>query len=279
MAGASLTIEGGSLGAGKVTGGLGVDGGESGKAFGGGMFLQGGETVTVAPAARTVETIFGVIADESGGVSGSLILDGAGTLDLDAANTYTGGTTIDQGVLELASAKAAGSGGINFASASGELEYAAKVSVDIGNTISGFDGKDKIDFAKVKYAAGDHAVLNTSGNVTVETSAGATVATFNVSGTYASANFHVGADRSGDLLVSYATATADILGGYATEFTEPSRTRAGDLSEFDSWSALASSAGTDSSGFGFHEANIGGWRDPLGVGICWDGATGHGPSS
>ena len=102
-----------------------------------------------------------------------------------------------------------------------------------------------------------------------------------MSGTYVSANFHVGADRSGDLLVSYATATAaDILGGYATEFAEPSWTRAGDLNAFDSWSALASGAGTDAGGFGFHHENdrsVGGARGAWGVGAGGDGLIGHGP--
>jgi hypothetical protein len=164
--------------------------------------------------------------------------------------------------LELARAKAAGSGGIDFASTSGEIEYAAKVSVDIANTISGFRGKDKIEFAKVKYAAGDHAV-DASGEVKIETSAGNTIGTFDVAGTYVSANFKVGKDAAGDVLVTYATATAaDMLGGYATAFAEPSWTRAGDLSAFDSWSALASGAGTDSGGFGFHGANVGAGATP-----------------
>jgi autotransporter-associated beta strand protein len=290
MAGASLTIEGGRLGAGTVAGGLGANGGGNGEAFGGGLFLQGNETITLAPAARTVERISGAIADQtgSGGTganagAGGLILNGAGTLDLDAANTFTGGVTIDRGILELGRAKAAGSGGINFASTSGEIEYAAKVSVDIANTISGFRGKDKIDFAKVKYAAGDHAVLDTSGKVTVETSAGNTIGMFDVAGTYTSANFKVGKDAAGDVLVTYATATAaDILGGYATEFAEPSWTRAGNLNAFDSWSALASGAGTDSGGFGFHhenDGNVGGVRDAWSLGTGGENPMGHGPGS
>jgi hypothetical protein len=67
-----------------------------------------------------------------------------------------------------------------------------------------------------------------------------------VSETYSSANFHVGADASGDILVAYAAATAaagseavigspaDILGGYATEIVELSSRRASDTSAFDS---------------------------------------------
>ena len=195
------------------------------------MFLQGDETITLAPAASTVETISGVVADQtgSGGTrsnagAGGLILDDPGTLDVDAANTFTRGTTIDQGVLELAKATAAGSGGIDFASTSGEVECAAGA---LANTITGFTGSDEIDFSTIAYTTGDHAVDN-AGSVGIETSAGVTVATFKVNGTYTSANFKVGKDPSGDVLVTYAVAAAnaaideidggsfaDLLGRYA----------------------------------------------------------------
>jgi autotransporter-associated beta strand protein len=267
--------------------------------LGGALFLQGNETIALAPAVGTVETISGVIADQTGsggtggnGGAGGLILNGAGTLELDASNTFTGGTTIDQGVLELSSAAAAGGGGISFGSTNGELEYAAKASVTIANTLTGFGGSDEIDFAKVKYAAGDHAVDDTSGRVAIETSAGATVAAFNVSGASTSANFNVGKDASGDVLVTYAaTATtagseavigspADILGGYAAEFAETSWTRARDLSAFDSWSALASGGGRGAGGFGSHhenDGNVGGARDAWGVGAGGANPIGRGP--
>ena len=162
---------------------------------------------------------------------GRLTLDGAGTLDLIAANAYTGGTTIETGVLELGNAEAAGRGAIYFASTSGEVEYAA--GAHLANRISGFRGSDKIDFSQVAFAAGDHAVDN-SGKVSIATAAGKTVATFEVSGTYTSANFKVGKDASGHVLVTHAATTAvaasgpvigspaDILGGYAPEFAEPS---------------------------------------------------------
>jgi len=297
MAGASLIIEGGNLAAGSVTGGLGADGGGNGDAFGGGLFLQGDESIALAPAAGTVETISGIVADQTGsggtganGGAGRLVLDGPGTLDLTAPNTFTGGIGIREGSLELANAKAAGSGKIHFASTSGELEYAARVSVNIANTITGFGGADEIDFAKVKYAAGDHAVDN-AGKVSIETSEGSTVATFNVSGTYASADFNVGKDASGDVLVTYAATAAnaaidevgggssDLLGRYGSALAEPPSTPAIDTLAFDAWTALGSSAGTYS-GFDFHhDGNAGGGRDAWGVGVGWNGSFGHGPGS
>jgi hypothetical protein len=79
---------GGSLGAGTVAGGLGANGGANGEAFGGGLFLEGNENVTLAPKADTVETIVGAIADETGS-SGTGANAGAGKLTLDAPERST----------------------------------------------------------------------------------------------------------------------------------------------------------------------------------------------
>jgi hypothetical protein len=103
-----------------------------------------------------------------------------------------------------------------------------------------------------------------------------------VSGTYSSTNFHIGADASGHVLVTYVAPIADILGGYAPEFAEPRWTRSSDLSAFHSWSALGSGDGTGLRGFGPHYENdgtVGGARDTWGVAVGWNGSTGHGPGS
>jgi hypothetical protein len=128
--------------------------------------------------------------------------------------------------------------------------------------------------------------------VSIETSADATVASFNVSGSYTNANFKVSKDVSGDVLVSYVAAAtasqaiigspADVLGGHAAEFAEPSWTQASNLSAFDSWSALASGPGTSTDGFGFPYENDGYGRDAhggWGVAVGSEGPTGHGPGA
>ena len=136
------------------------------------------------------------------------MIAGAGTVDLAAANNpYTGGTTIDSGVLELANAVDAGSGGIAFTS-SASAEIRLDAGANLANTISGFRGSDEIDFSQVGYATGDHAVANANGNVAIETTSGQTVATFNVTGPYQSANFKVAADASGHILVAYVNVTS-----------------------------------------------------------------------
>ena len=151
MAGASLTIEGGSLSAGTVTGGLGAIGAGDGEAFGGGLFLQGNETITLAPGGDGRDDLgrhrrsdrLGCTGANAG--AGKLCLNGLGTLDLAAANTFTGGVTIDNGTLELSNSAAAGSGNITFTAGA-----AATIELDSGvfapNPIAGFETGDALKF-------------------------------------------------------------------------------------------------------------------------------------
>jgi autotransporter-associated beta strand protein len=289
-----------------------------------------------------------VIADQtgSGGTgAGSLTLNGAGLLYLDAANTFTGGVTLDKGVLELAQSAAAGSGGITFAtgadatlevdnsvfapnsisgfaagdavkflgdgsatlaapatgglidmSSSGNDEAFLKSGARLGVKINGFGSGDKVDFEAVKYASSD-TVAYASGLVTIDNSKGAKVASFDVSGTYTAANFLPADDGSGDLVVSFVVAPAptagkaalretnigslaDLLGWYHARTAGPPWAPGSDLSTLQSWASLTAGVGADPGGFGFHSENdgtVGGARDAWGVGVGWDGSTGHGP--
>ena len=63
-------------------------------------------------------TLANLIQNDTG--AGSVVVGGAGKLTLTAANTYTGGTTINVGALEIGSAGAAGTGAITFAGSTGE---------------------------------------------------------------------------------------------------------------------------------------------------------------
>ncbi len=119
--GGVLLIEGGNLAGGTATGGAGQNGGSAGSGYGGGIFLHADETITLAPAAGDTLAIAGGIADMTGSHdasgqtgAGGIIVNGAGTVTLSSASSFTGGTKIKDGTLLLGAPGAAGSGAIAF---------------------------------------------------------------------------------------------------------------------------------------------------------------------
>jgi autotransporter-associated beta strand protein len=117
--GGTLTIGAGSLSGGSVvagSGGTARSSGANGSAFGSGIFLQGNQTITFAPSASQILSISDVITDQSGSGgtganagSGSVLINGAGTVVLSAFDTYTGSTVVEAGTLQLGAGGATGS--------------------------------------------------------------------------------------------------------------------------------------------------------------------------
>ncbi len=129
--GGNLTIAGGTLSGGTASGGTGgttVSNGSTlyaadGLGLDGGIFAQGNNTITLAPPSGDTDVIADPIGDESGAVlpsdvgtgSGKLALVIDGDVVLQAANDYTGGTTVESdGTLELSGSGSAGSGAITL---------------------------------------------------------------------------------------------------------------------------------------------------------------------
>ena len=123
--GATVSISSGTWSGGTVTAGLGGTLPAPG-AFGSGLFIQGDTTVALAPSGGETLTIGDDIADQTGSggggtyfsggpncgpvnnppcagyngaATGTLLLNGAGTVTLGGANTYTGTTTVASGTL------------------------------------------------------------------------------------------------------------------------------------------------------------------------------------
>ncbi len=154
-----------------------------GSAFGAGIFIQGNQTITLAPAAGQTLTIGDAIADQtgSGGTAGNagagvLSLAGAGNVVLASAGTFTGGVSIGSGgTLSLAVTGAAGSGHIRFV-AGATLAIASGITV--ANTLDTIHQNNVIDVAGI---TGATAVVNgttltisgTGGSVTLQLDSGA----------------------------------------------------------------------------------------------------------
>ena len=90
------------------------------------------DNVTVTPAGGTQLSISGNITQASG--SSSLTMSGAGTLVLSGSNSYTGGTSVSNGVLNFNSLSALGTGttlSLGGTSTNGTLKYAGGNTADI----------------------------------------------------------------------------------------------------------------------------------------------------
>jgi len=140
MNGGTLVVEGNlTVDNNTVAGGSGgASGGDDGAAYGAGLFLQGDGALTFTPGRGATQTISDIIADQTGqGGTGpdagswSLVKQGAGTLALDGANTFSGGVTIKEGTLKLGSDTAAGGGTITTMGS--VIAYADGIAV--GNAI------------------------------------------------------------------------------------------------------------------------------------------------
>lgn len=79
---------------------------------GGKILMRGGSGLTLTIDQSTDTTYSGLLQDGDASRKGTLVKDGVGTLTLDGANTYTGGTTLNAGTLVLGNAAAAGTGTI-----------------------------------------------------------------------------------------------------------------------------------------------------------------------
>jgi outer membrane autotransporter protein len=149
MEGATLTIAGTlTVNNNTVTGGTGGTGGagtaQNGSAFGDGVFLQGSGTLTFNPDTGNTQTLANTITDQAGsGGTGSWALtkNGAGTLTLSAANSYSGATNLSAGTLSL-------SGSGTLGNAAGALNLTGG-TLDLGTTTQTRTGTITINGATV----------------------------------------------------------------------------------------------------------------------------------
>jgi autotransporter-associated beta strand protein len=134
----------------------------------------------------------------------ALTKTGPGRLVLADADTYSGGTILENGFLELA-ASGSIAGGVQF-TGNATLQLDSSTG-QISGAISGATGGDSIDLRFVDFVTGLQAIWQQNGGagmLDLETSGGATLATLALSGQYAAADFSVATDNAGGTLIDVA---------------------------------------------------------------------------
>jgi autotransporter-associated beta strand protein len=148
-----------------------------GSIAGAGTYLLGGDQLTTGLNGISANASGPLDDGGPGGGSGaSLVKVGRGTLTLsNAGNTYSGGTTLMAGTLDLAAVGAAGTGAITFAGkATLTIENGALSGHVFGNPIDFFAKHDVLDLtglrfhagASAKYHRASHDLIVHSGHVT-----------------------------------------------------------------------------------------------------------------
>jgi hypothetical protein len=161
--GGNLVLAGGALAGGQVAAGAGAGAGSAGMAYGAGVFFQGDNVVTLAPAAGDTLTIDNGIDDESGvsafGTGGVAVqVDGPGRVVLAGSNAFSDPITLSGGVLELADGYA-NSGDPDVAiTGPGTLQLDDAALLD-QVVITNLGTAGSVDLAFLPYAAGQTPVV------------------------------------------------------------------------------------------------------------------------
>jgi fibronectin-binding autotransporter adhesin len=180
-----------------------------------GTYARGGttsRTLTLTGSNTGSNTLSGIVADPSSPGTTSLVKSGAGTWVLTATNTFTGGTTINNGTLSISKASNLGgsSSGITFnggtlqSTASFTLQSTRTVTLNAastfdqtGSTTLTVDGKATGTGSIVKNDTGTLALTNTTNDYSGGT-------TLNAGGLGINSNVAIG---TGTLLVNGGTIT------------------------------------------------------------------------
>jgi T5SS/PEP-CTERM-associated repeat protein len=120
--GGVLVVEGGAMNGTATGGAAGGASASAGQGYGGSIFLQGDQSITLAGTDTQNLDVLNDITDEAahGGLGhGSVIINGpqGDVVNFWSANDYTGGTEIESGNLVLRTSNALGSGVVDFSNA------------------------------------------------------------------------------------------------------------------------------------------------------------------
>jgi hypothetical protein len=215
--GGYLGIDGGTFSGGTASGGTGSDGAGNG-AGDGEIFYEGNSTLSLAGTADDPLTLMDAITDEAGsspGSTGSVTVAIGGDVVLsNPDDSYTGGTVVGSGTLDVTNAAAVGTGkydGIASielgANSTGtvQIEQSALTDGDFAPTIGGLEPKSEIDLRGIGTATS--AVLGSNGVLTV--SGGTETVTLHFPTNTAGYTYFTGSDGAGGTDIVAESITPD----------------------------------------------------------------------
>ena len=108
--------------------------------------------------------------------TGSLVKENIGELILTGNSGFSGGTSLNGGVLDIAALNAAGAGAIAFGAGSQvlQIQKVALAGNSFGNTIASFGSGDVIELPGLVFAGGAQATYDTTTNLLTVVSKGVT---------------------------------------------------------------------------------------------------------
>lgn len=168
-----------------------------------------GKATEVSGQTGSTVTLSGVLSGVDGG-AGALTKDGAGTLILSGANTFSGGVTVNAGTLQAGNASALGTGAVKIAGgqlsvASGvtlnqtaiEIVLSDKYKSDSGVAAITGSGSITLNGTTIKLSKGELDSLTTVTEMTFK------IADASISSSFTKDNFTLGTGWDGWTITSY----------------------------------------------------------------------------
>nr|WP_249806551.1 autotransporter domain-containing protein [Bradyrhizobium sp. 1] len=187
-----------------------------GSIAGSGTFMLGQNQLTVG-SNNLSTAVDGVVSDGVGFTGGSLVKIGTGTLTLTGANTYTGGTTISDGILQVGNNSAVGTGTVTLDGGLFQTDGTADLTIANNFKINNTPAGGAIDANGVSLTiAGNISDGNGPGKLTVldGTFSGVGVVTLLGANTYTGGTLIC---SCGSLVLGDSTHTASIIGHVTNE--------------------------------------------------------------
>ena len=189
----------------------------------------GAQSVTLSPGSGESFSLGSVVSNTGGNIN-RVLKTGAGTAALTAANTYTGGTTISGGVLNVGADAALGAAGGAVTISGGATLQAASTVTTSARTLTLGSGGGKIDTngnavnlnagstvtgtTLTKLGAGTLTLAGTQSYATLTTSAGTT----NLQSALGTGNSILNANATTNITVSQTLAALNIGNGAVVTF-------------------------------------------------------------